>query len=776
MFAKLVGVLLVLVGGCLFSGGVYLLTLGGSFFYALFGLGFFLAGVAMFRRKRIGVWIYLAVFVLMVVWSVWETGLDFWAMFSRLFLPLGFAWLVAFAGSSLPDSSKTARKTALVSGFGLLIAFCLFFALTLTPHGVIQNEATFTPGEVSGVTEAAGNEWRDYGRTGEGVRYAPFDQINTGNVGSLEVAWTTRHGDIATYGNENQNTPLYVDGVLYHCSPRNIVSAIDATNGKILWQFDAEAESPTWNRCRSLAYFDPAEHPARAEQDICGPRIVMATIDARIMAIRARDGALCESFGDGGTVDGTVGIGEIQRQDLYMFTHGATIAGDKIVVGSNVGDNVMVGEPSGVVRAWDAVTGELAWAWDLANPAITDYPPEGETYTRGTPNVWAPMAYDLDLGLLYLPMGNETPDHYGGTRMPESEDYASAIVALDLETGRERWRYQTVHHDIWDYDLPSQPALVDLPGENGEKIPAVIQLTKRGQIFMLNRITGEPIAQVEERPVPAGDAKGEWYAKTQPFSVGMPVIGAEPLQEKQAWGMTILDQLYCRIQFKKHLYVGDFTPMSEAPFLFYPGNGGGFNWGSASIDQQRHLLLVNDIRMPISGRLMPREEIDQMGLLPPHDIYTSQQGTPYGFFRANFLSPLYVPCMQPPYGTVTAIDLVSRQIVWQRPIGTAKEVGPMGIRLGIPFEVGMPTLGGMVTTSGGLAFFSGTQDYYLRAIDTETGEVLWKAPLPSGGQATPMTYIDDRDGRQYVLVNASGAPGNKRDRADYLIAFALPES
>ncbi|MEJ8849070.1 membrane-bound PQQ-dependent dehydrogenase, glucose/quinate/shikimate family [Variovorax rhizosphaerae] len=764
------GLLLGVVGALLAAGGLYLVTLGGSWYYLIAGAGTLLSGVWISQDRLKGVGLYLAVFGFTVLWTLWESGLNVWGWVPRTLAPAGLAFLALFL---VPLFRKTApsasvKKASLLGGSALVLALLAMVISLLFPHGMVYNkDVAITPGEVSATTAAAGDEWRDYGRTGEQTRYAPFDQINRSNVDKLEVLWTARHGDIATYGNENQNTPLYVDGSLYHCSPSDIVTALDGATGKIKWQFDPKAKAPFWHRCRAVSYYDPGPG------DSCGPRIVLATIDSRLLAVRTKDGQLCETFGDKGTVSLMTGIGD-SPAGLYMQTSGTMIAGNKIIMGGWVGDNVMVGEASGVIRAFDAATGELAWAWDLGNPAITKLPPAGQTYTRGTPNVWTTMSYDLKLGLVYLPTGNATPDYVVEHRRPFDNEYASAVVALDLNTGKEKWKFQTTHLDQWDYDVPAPPSLVDVPGKNGEKIPALIQITKRGQIFMLDRRTGAPIAEVEERPVPQGHTEGQYYAKTQPYSVGMPAIGAEPLREDRTWGMTPLDHLYCRIKFKSHIYHGDFTPPDVKPYLFSPGNNGGFNWGGASVDQSRNLLIVNDIRMPISAHFISRAEADALPDVDAHGTYSKMIGTRFGMYLVNFLSPMEVPCMQGPYGTMTAIDLVSRKIVWQVPVGTTKEVGPFGLRMGVPFNVGMPTLGGTVATKGGVVFISGTQDYYLRAYDVETGKELWKGALPTGGEATPLTYIDKASGRQIVLVNASGAPHNPRDRGDYLIAYALP--
>lgn len=473
---KIFGGLLIIIGLPLAIGGAYLLTLGGSWYYLVAGLGLAVSGLYVFRGLMTGVWIYLAVLLLTLLWAVVEVGLAFWPLVPRLVAPL-FLGGVALLLTPLfaPSARRPARTRAFtVAGAALMIGFVGYLALMMQPHGVISNVIPFVPGQVTATTTAAGNNWYSYGRTGEGTRYAPFNQINLENVSELEVAWTARTRFIADQSRhlQDQNTPLYVDGTLYQCASGSQVTALDGVTGTIRWQFDPEAaaNSPFWKRCRTLGYFDPGP------KDSCGPRIVLTTVDGRMIALRASNGQMCETFGEAGTVDLSVGMGQMVPADppnagnivapmpgFLVQTTGPFVAGDRIVLGAWVADNVSVGEPSGAVRAFDALTGRQVWAWDLGNPAITNLPPEGETYTLGTPNVWSAMAFDLDLNMIYLPLGNATPDYYGGQRREFDDAYNSSVVALNLDTGREVWHFNTVHHDIWDYDIPSQPNLAEIP-------------------------------------------------------------------------------------------------------------------------------------------------------------------------------------------------------------------------------------------------------------------------------------------------------------------------
>ena len=392
--------------------------------------------------------------------------------------------------------------------------------------------------------------------------------------------------------------------------------------------------------------------------------------------------------------------------------------------------------------------------------------------------MWAPASYDPALGLVYAPMGNGSTDAYNPDRPKASWKYNAAMVALDVNTGRPKWSFQTSRHDLWDFDIPSQPALLDMKNDQGEMVPAILVFTKRGQIFALDRRTGVPISKVEERAVTTkGSVPENIISPTQPYSVDMPIIAGPLLTEAGAWGMTMFDQLLCRISFKQLRYDGDNTPPGLTESLTSPGEMGGQNWGSASYDPVNHRLFVNDIRLANTHRMMPRAEYEEYSKTHPatpdgHGVAPMSR-TPYGIVTGAWYSQLGVPCQQPPFGTVTAIDLDTRKIAWQMPAGTAKMLGPLGIRLGMPLTPGMPTYAGTSATAGGLVFFAGTQDYYLRAYDAETGKEVWKYALPVGGSATPMSYISPIDNRQYVVVSVGGAAHSK-DVGDYVIAFSLP--
>ena len=778
----LFGCVLLAVGLALIAGGVQLAMAGGSWYYLIGGVFACASGVLYILGARSGFWVFACLFAGTVVWAFWEVGLVFWPLVPRLSHVLVLAIPALLLAPHLAGNNGSARPWYVASGIvALLVIACA--AAMLVPHGVVRGQvSSVVPGTPK---TPSSNDWPSYGRTVSGTRFVTAEQITKKNVNQLEMAWTFRTGELAVGASENQNTPLEVGDTVYLCTPTNKVFALDADTGEERWHFDPGTKANgKWQRCRGVSFYDGSAANAAAVPSVtpataaCGQRVVTSTIDGRLIALDAATGASCKDFGDNGAVDLKRGMGEIKNA-YYIPTSAPLIAGDVILVGGWVYDNQEVNEPTGAVRAFDARTGKIAWAWDVGNPDLPAPPPDDYVYTRGTPNVWSTPAFDPKLGLVYLPTGNATPDYYGGKRRDFDERNSSSIVALDVKTGQVRWRFQTVHHDLWDYDVPAQPALYDLPDGKGATIPALVQVTKRGQIFVLDRRSGEPIRKVEERPVPQGAAPGDRLSPTQPYSVEMPAMGGQHLQESDMWGATVFDQMICRIAFKSVRYDGEFTPpRPDSIALQFNGNYGGMNWGSASINEDTGTLIVNDIRLPLTTELVtPRP-----GPHPPgvsvhggKNLYSAQAGLPYAVITSPFMSPLGIPCIAPPWGAISAIDLATGKLQWQRPGGTVKEARLGGVRASVPIPLGMPTLGGPFTTRSGLVFHSGTQDYYLRAYDLDTGDELWKAALPVGAQATPMSYVSPKSGRQFVVVTAGGARQSP-DRGDYVIAFALPKA
>ncbi|MCO7574532.1 MULTISPECIES: glucose/quinate/shikimate family membrane-bound PQQ-dependent dehydrogenase [Pseudomonas chlororaphis group] len=774
------GVLIALIGLGLAGGGGYLLSLGGSAYFLLMGLAMLVSGVLIARASPRGARLYGVALVLTAIWAVWDAGLEYWSLVSRVLTFAVIGLVVALIYPTLVRASGARPGRGAYGLAGLLgVGVVATLAYMFVPTHVVKADKVPAIQPVAPGTEQ--KDWAHWGNTTAGNRFAALDQINKGNIGQLQVAWTFRTGDLPESngaGAEDQNTPLQIGDTVYTCTAYGKVFALDADTGAERWKFDPKGYAPNWQRCRGLGYFDASAVPVSqfstpaAAPAACTRRLFLPTGDARLIALDAETGKPCEDFGLQGTVDLKTDMGEI-KPGYYQQTSTPLVAGTVVIVGGRVADNFSTGEPPGVVRAFDVRSGELMWAWDPGNPATTKRPPAGETYTRGTPNVWSAMSYDAKLGLVYLPTGNATPDFFGGQRSEFDDQWSSSVVALDVKTGQVRWHFQTTHHDLWDFDLPAQPLLYDIPDDKGGVQPALAQVTKQGEIFVLNRETGKPIARVEERPVPQGNVPGERYSPTQPFSVEMPSIGNQTLTESDMWGATPFDQLMCRIQFKGMRHEGVYTPPGLDHALQFPGSLGGMNWGSVSVDPTSHYMFVNDMRLGLANYMIPRDQIAagasgiEMGVVP-------QEGTPFGAMRQRFLSAVGIPCQKPPFGTMSAIDLKTRKLVWQVPVGTVQDTGPLGIRMHLPIPIGMPTLGASLATQSGLLFFAGTQDFYLRAFDTGNGNEIWKARLPVGSQSGPMTYVSPKTGRQYILLTAGGAR-QSTDRGDYVIAYALPK-
>ncbi|MDP1987282.1 pyrroloquinoline quinone-dependent dehydrogenase, partial [Phenylobacterium sp.] len=506
----------------------------------------------------------------------------------------------------------------------------------------------------------------------------------------------------------------------------------------------------------------------------------------RIIAVDARTGTPCTGFGQNGQADIKVGMGDVVP-GMVSITSPPVVVQGVIVTGHQVLDGQKRSAPSGVIQGFDAVTGELRWAWDMMRPDLTGRPADGDSYTRGTPNMWTIATGDEALGHVYLPMGNSAVDYWSGDRAPEENRYATALVALDVNTGRPAWSFQTVRMDVWDYDLGSQATLVDFPTAGGA-VPALILPSKQGDLYVLDRRTGRPLTPVEDRAVPQGGVEPAQRAATQPFS-GYHTLAKRNLTEKDMWGMSPIDQMACRIQFKRASYKGIYTPpTTDRRWIQYPGYNGGSDWGGIAIDPQRGVIIANYNDMPNYNRLVPRAEADAMGWVPHGEEPPAnargggsaegagdpQIGAPYAIdVNAGWRMPFTgLLCKQPPYGGIRAIDMRSGQTLWDRPLGTARKNGPFGIPSMLPLQIGTPNNGGSVITAGGVIFIAAATDDLIRAIDMETGETLWQDVLPGGGQANPMTY--EVDGRQYLVIMAGGHHFMETPVNDDLIAYALP--
>jgi quinoprotein glucose dehydrogenase len=622
-------------------------------------------------------------------------------------------------------------------------------------------------------TKPSNAEWSAYGRDGGGARFAPLTQINRANVKQLKPAWTYRTGDLSDGKNARsssafQCTPLMVDGVLYVVTSFNRVIALDPATGKEKWIYDPKIDLKRGYHnqlvSRGLATWRDAQGKRR---------ILMGTNDARLMALDAATGKLCEDFGNGGQIDLAKGVGVNERDPgEYQMTSPPAISKDLVIVGSAIGDNGRVNAASGVVRAFDVRTGKLRWAWEPIPPGFKKTATSDAGYQLGTANVWATISVDETRDLVFLPTGNTSPDYFGGVRNG-LDFYSSSIVALRGSTGKVVWHFQTVHHDVWDYDLPAQPALITVR-QNAREVPAVAVATKVGHLFILHRETGKPLFPVEERPVPQSAVAGETLSPTQPFPVKPRPLVPHSIKPDEAFGLTEEDKNACRALLSKYRLDGVFTPPSEQGSLHYPGALGGMNWSGLSFDKQNNLLIANTNRLPFAITLVPREgltpeQINKLrsGLMTE---LSRQEGTPYLLKREIIfrVSSGLRPCTPPPWGTLVAIDLKTGDVKWERPLGTMPEFAD------IPEAKnwGSLNLGGSIVTAGGLVFIAAARDSLLRAFHSETGTELWKHELPAGGQATPMTY--QFHGKQYVVIAAGGHGRLPSKRGDHVMAFALP--
>jgi quinoprotein glucose dehydrogenase len=624
------------------------------------------------------------------------------------------------------------------------------------------------------------DEWTHYGGSQHGLQYSSLSQITPDNVDQLEVAWLFRTGELGQGHREPfafQANPILVEGRLYLPTGSAIVFALDPATGEQIWRFDAEID-------RSLHHAEIANRGVTSWIDEtvsadmpCRHRIFVGTLDARLIALDGESGKPCVDFGENGQLflDRDVGA-DIEEWINYTVTSPPVIVDDVLVVGSAIGDNRSVETELGIVRGIDARSGAERWRWDpiprsADDPAYASWNPD-EAAITGSANAWAPLAADTELGLVYVPTGSASPDFYGGEREGDNL-YANSLVALHAATGEVAWYQQLVHHDVWDYDLASQPTLVDLRHED-DVIAAVLQGTKTGFIFTFDRRTGEPIFEIEERPVPQGGVAGEHLSPTQPYPVAPPPLArTNAVTQEDAWGMLYFDKRSCRKKIAGLRSEGIFTPPSTEGTIVFPGYAGGINWGGLAFDPERQLAVAFSMDLAMEVALVPRDDLRTVfdsGEFEGQE-FARQSGTPFGMRRDALLSPLDVPCIAPPWGTLSAVDMKDGSIKWQRPLGTIQDIAPAVVP---NFEYGVPGIGGAIIIESGLIFIGAAVDNYLRAFDIENGMNLWEGRLPAGGQATPMTYFLEVTGKQYVVIAAGGHGRIGSTTGDYVIAFALP--
>ncbi|KQW54665.1 glucose dehydrogenase [Variovorax sp. Root411] len=775
-----------LTGLALALGGGWLAALGGSWFYAAAGVGLLIAALLLLRGGGAGLWMYALVVAGTLAWSLWEVGFDWWPMAARgdVFFVLGLLLLTPWVARALALRNPVGVPVARMALGAVLGLFMVAAVVSWTREpgrieGSIAAAAAAAPGAMPAAAAPAKEDWSAYGGTGMGQRYSALDQITPANAGQLEEAWHFRTGDVRGQPGDPEETtfevtPLKIGERLFLCTPHQSVVALDATTGRQLWRYTPRVERPLALQhltCRGLSYQAARSSPPESA-DGCKAKLFMPTADGRVLALNPDNGQPCTGFGNGsGQIDLWANMPNV-KPGSYYSTSPVVVTRSLLIVGGTVLDNVSTKETSGVIRAFDIDTGALVWNWDSGNPDDTAPIGPGRTYTPNSPNSWSISSVDENLGMVYVPTGNQPPDQWGGKRTEGAERYSSSVVALDLATGRVRWHFQTVHHDLWDYDVPAQPSLIDLQ-LGGELVPALVQPTKQGELFVLDRRSGKPLLPVAERPAPQGAASGDYTALTQPVS-GLS-FNPPALTSARMWGATIFDQLGCRIAFHRLRYEGRFTPPSLQGSLIYPGNFGVFNWGSVAVDPQRQISFVTPTSLAFVSRLVPRADDTSLyvqGSKRPNDSLPALNenfGAPFAVKLSAFTSPLGLPCQAPPWGHVAAADLRSGKVLWKHKNGTVRDSSPVPL----PFAMGVPNLGGPIVTAGGVAFLSGTLDYYVRAYDVANGAEIWRSRLPAGGQATPMTYAG-ADGRQYVVVVAGGHGSLGTRTGDHVIAYALP--
>jgi quinoprotein glucose dehydrogenase len=626
--------------------------------------------------------------------------------------------------------------------------------------------------------------WPAYGRDVQGTRYLPATDITRENIGRLEVAWTYRTGEVDPKFSTSkptafEATPLFVDGTMYIGTPLGRVIAVDPESGRERWVFDPQI-------ARDVAYGDFASRGVSTWVDTslpadgtCRRRIFVATAQSQLFAVDARDGSPCMGFGRNGMVDLKAGlrIPPFEPQ-AYSMTSPPLVVNDVVITGSSIGDNSRPDGASGEVRAFDVRSGALKWTWDPVpqnprDPAYSGWA-GALAHKSGGANAWTVLAADPERGLVFVPTGSAAPDYYGALRLGDNR-YANSLVALRASNGRVVWSFQTVHHDLWDYDNASPPALVSLT-RDGVQVPAVVLATKTGMLFVLNRETGRPVFPVEERPVPSSDIPLERTARTQPFTAATPPLSPQRFTVDQIWGVSDADRAACRAVVEGLRNEGVFTPPSVRGTLVMPSNIGGAHWGGVAIDPEREIAIVPVNRVAAMVQLIPREGFDlakaraaEQRLGDDYE-YNMMRGTPYVMRRRLLLAPSKLPCTPPPFGALVAINLKSGGRLWEVPLGSFAALLSPDLAAALPAGSGSPNLGGPIVTAGGVVFIGAALDRSLHAYDVETGRELWTGSLPASGKATPMSYRL-ASGDQFVAVAVGG--GGAWGAGDYVVAFRL---
>ncbi|AHG65974.1 quinoprotein glucose dehydrogenase [Advenella mimigardefordensis DPN7] len=820
-----IAALLTLLSGLvLAAGGGWLLSLGGSIYYVSAGIVLLITAFLLFNRRPFALVLYAAFLIGTAVWAFFESGYDWWPLAARLgfFLILGIILLlpgVAHPKRSRLESDRrmasneTTNAKAVLAVITIVIAIGTLGSIANPTHeleGQLPDAVVSAEPDMGNNATTGDNDWHAYGRTGYGQRYSPLSQITPENVSKLKLAWSYQTGDVKGEGDTNeftyQATPIKIGNTLYLCTPHNWAIALDADTGEKKWEYKADVVADGQRQhqtCRGLSYWagdaaatgaaaSTASETATATADngqadaasatpapaaastgsgaACSSRLFLPTATAKLIALDPQTGEVCKDFADNGQLDLTHNM-PFKQHGYYYSTSPPVVANGKIVVAGAVNDNYDINSPSGVIRAYDVRSGKLLWNWDSGNPDDTaPFDPNNpdQKYTVSSPNSWSVGSVDEKLGLVYFPMGNRTPDQLGRYRNEHEEKYATSVVALDLNNGQAKWVHQFIHHDLWDMDTPAQPTLMDISTASGV-VPSLVVPTKQGDIYVLDRRTGDAVLPVREVKAPQGTIEGEHSAPTQPESALN--FKPDPLTEGKMWGGTPFDQLWCRIQFKTLRYEGQYTPPSLQGTIVYPGNFGVFNWGGIAVDPKRQVMFGMPLQLAFVSQLVPKEALGKdVQMNVGEQGVNSNEGAPYAVNMHPFLSPLGVPCQQPPWGSVAGVDLRTGKTAWKHKNGTIHDLSP----LPLPITMGVPGIGGPMITGSGVVFMGAAVDDYLRAYDLTTGKVLWDARLPAGGQATPMTYLNSKNEQMVVLVvGGHGSIGTKL--GDYVMAYKLAQ-
>jgi quinoprotein glucose dehydrogenase len=654
-----------------------------------------------------------------------------------------------------------------LSGSGRTRALCIVAALSMA--ALVGATLAQAPGS---------SDWGYYGGDALAQHFSSLDQINRSNVARLAPAWTYRTGELgAGFTSAGkltfEATPVLAFGLLYLETATNVVIALDPESGRERWRFD-----PRIDRARRYAEVSARGVSVWAGSGsaggACRRRVFTGTLDARLLALDADTGQPCSDFGAGGQVDLTQGV-RIRDAGAYLVTSPPAVFGKVVIVGSAIGDNRAADLERGVIRGYDAESGAQLWSFDPlpdspAHPAAADWK-LAQAQSTGAGNAWGVMSVDQEHGLVLVPTGSASPDYYGGQRLGANR-FADSLLALDARSGRLVWQQQLIHHDLWDYDLAAEPVLGDVEVQ-GMPVPAVIQATKTGMLYVFERTRGEPLFPITERPVPASQVPGEHASPTQPFSSLPPLAQQHAVLPEDAWGLTFWDRSRCRALIAALRNEGIFTPPDLRGTLLTPGYIGGVNWGGVAFDQDHGRIIAAVNLLPMVVTLLTPAELEREVRSGdyPHSQFGRQAGTPFGMRREPLLSPWGLPCTAPPWGALVSVDLRHKRIAWQSPLGSTESFTPWFLPAR---EFGMPNMGGPIATAGGLVFVGAAMDGYLRAFDIETGAELWRYKLPAGGQATPMTYRAGASQRQYLVISAGGHGPLGTPRGDYVIAFALP--